>query len=98
MDMGGSRVLMHLSTISRHELKRLAKSGQLEGLLNGTSTNQERSSSRQIRRERRQMGRKKRGPRKTVNSGVNPGNRQMKGMWRLTLTNIRTTLTTAKAC
>jgi hypothetical protein len=38
--MGGSRVLMHLSTISRHELTRLAKSGQLEGLLNGTSTNQ----------------------------------------------------------
>jgi hypothetical protein len=38
--MGGSRVLMHLSTISRQELTRLAKSGQLEGLLNGTSTNQ----------------------------------------------------------
>jgi hypothetical protein len=39
-DMGGSRVLMHLSTISRHELTRLAQSGQLEGLLYGTSTNQ----------------------------------------------------------
>jgi hypothetical protein len=38
--MGGSKVLMHLSTISRHELTRLAQSGQLEGLLNGTSTNQ----------------------------------------------------------
>jgi hypothetical protein len=38
--MGGSKVRMHLSTISRHELTRLAKSGQLEGLLNGTSTNQ----------------------------------------------------------
>jgi hypothetical protein len=40
VDVGGSKVLMHLSTISRHELTRLAKSGQLEGLLNGTSTNQ----------------------------------------------------------
>jgi hypothetical protein len=40
VDMGGSRVLMHLSTISRQELTRLAKSGQLEGLVNGTSTNQ----------------------------------------------------------
>jgi hypothetical protein len=31
---------MHLSTISRHELTRLAKSGQLEDLLNGASTDQ----------------------------------------------------------
>jgi hypothetical protein len=38
--MGGSRVLMHLPTISRHELTRLAKSAQLEDLLNGTSTDQ----------------------------------------------------------
>jgi hypothetical protein len=38
--MGGSRVLMHLSTVSRHELTRLAQSGKLEDLLNGTSTNQ----------------------------------------------------------
>jgi hypothetical protein len=30
-----------------------------------------------------------------VNSGGNPGNLQMKGMWRLDLTNIWTTLTTA---
>jgi hypothetical protein len=42
--------------------------------------------------ERRRSGRKKRGPRKSVNLGGNPGNWQMlKGMWRLTLTNIRTT-------
>jgi hypothetical protein len=38
--MGGNKVLMRLSTISRYELTRLAKSDQLEGLLKGTSTNQ----------------------------------------------------------
>jgi hypothetical protein len=42
-------------------------------------------------------GLEKRGPRRSVNSGGNPMNWQTKGMWRLTFTNIRTTLTTAKA-
>ena len=35
MDLGGSKVPMHLPTISRHELTRLAQTGQLEDLLNG---------------------------------------------------------------
>jgi hypothetical protein len=39
--------------------------------------NLKRSSNRQIWRERRRTGRKKRGPRKSVNSGGNPGNWQM---------------------
>jgi hypothetical protein len=60
--------------------------------------NLKRSSSRHIRRERRRTGRKKRGPRKSVNSGGNPGNWQMKGKWRLTLTKMRMRSTTAKAC
>ena len=40
MDLGGNKVLMHLPTISRHELTRLAKSGQLEDLLSGASIDQ----------------------------------------------------------
>jgi hypothetical protein len=38
--MGGNKVLMRLSTISRHKSTRLARSGQLEDLLSGTSIDQ----------------------------------------------------------
>jgi hypothetical protein len=38
--MGGHKVPMHLPTLCRHELTRLAQTGQLEGLLDGISTNQ----------------------------------------------------------
>src|SRR6476469_3076863 len=40
MGLGGNKVPMHLPTISRHELTRLAQDGQLRGLLDGTSQDQ----------------------------------------------------------
>jgi hypothetical protein len=40
MDLGGNKVPMHLPSISRHELTRLAQTGHLEGLLEGHSANQ----------------------------------------------------------
>jgi hypothetical protein len=40
MDLGGNKVPMHLPRISRHELTRLAQTGQVEGLLEGHFANQ----------------------------------------------------------
>jgi hypothetical protein len=40
MHMGGHKVPMHLPTLRRHALNRLAQTGQLKGLLDGISTNQ----------------------------------------------------------
>jgi hypothetical protein len=40
MGLVGSTVHMHLPTISRHELTRLAQNGQLEELLHGSADNQ----------------------------------------------------------
>jgi hypothetical protein len=40
MGLGGSTVHMHLPTISRHELTRLAQNGQLKKVLHGSANNQ----------------------------------------------------------
>jgi hypothetical protein len=40
MDLGGRKVPMHLPTVSRHELTRLAQTRALEDLLSGHSANQ----------------------------------------------------------
>jgi hypothetical protein len=40
MDLGGRKVPMHLPTVSRHELTRLAQTGALEDLLSSHSANQ----------------------------------------------------------
>jgi hypothetical protein len=43
-------------------------------------------------------GLKEEGPEEECELGGNPGNQQIKGMWRLTLTNMRMRSTTTKAC